>query len=144
MLNFLGAIASLLPGYVQGRRQAISDNWQDLQNYNNIQAGQLSNAFTSATFEPRLDMFVDNVRRNNLLLRNDIMNTNIKRAYYPGQLDVGWAWSQNAGLNQYYQNLMQNQATQMMLSDRNLFQQMLRPSQQNPTNSTPSAMQIGG
>lgn len=57
--SFLGGLANLLPGYVQGQRQAIQDNWQDLMNYNRAQQGQLSNVFTEATWQPRVDMFQD-------------------------------------------------------------------------------------
>lgn len=55
--SFLGSLANLLPGYIQGQRMANQDNWQDLLKYNQVQSGQLSNAFTEATFQPRLDMF---------------------------------------------------------------------------------------
>ena len=54
--SFLGGLASLLPGYFQGQRMANQDNWQDLMNYNNVQAGQQANAFTEATWQPRLNM----------------------------------------------------------------------------------------
>lgn len=141
--SFLGALANLMPGYIQGRRQAVQDNWQDLKNYNDIQAGQQANAFTEATWQPRLDMFFDNANLNNLRLRRGIMDYNIARTYYPGQLDQGWMYSQNAGLNQYWQNQMQNQAIQQMLGNRNLFQQMLMQGQHG-AGTTPSAVQIGG
>ena len=55
--SFLGGLASLLPGYIQGQRMANQDNWQDLMNYNQVQQGQLSNLFTEATWQPRMDMF---------------------------------------------------------------------------------------
>lgn len=117
MLNFLGAISSLLPGYLQGRRQAIADNWQDLQNYNNIQQGQLANAFTEATWQPRFDMFVDNVKRNNIATLRAVDDYNLYHyGYLPGMLDTASMWSGNAGLNQWYQNQMQNRANQMWLS----------------------------
>lgn len=93
MLNFLGALSSLLPGYIQGRRQAIQDNWQDLQNYNNVQAGQLSNAFTEATWQPRLDMFADSAINSGLNVWNNGMNTAIRAAYFPGQYYQGNIWS---------------------------------------------------
>lgn len=116
-LNFLGALSSLLPGYIQGRRQAIQDNWQDLQNYNNVQAGQLSNAFTEATFQPRLDMFVDNARRNNAATLRAVDDYNLYHyGVLPGLMDQYSMWSNNAGLNQYYQNLLQNKANQAGLA----------------------------
>lgn len=53
--SFLGGLAGLLPGYLQGQRMAVNDNWNDLMKYNQAQAGQLQNAFTEATWQPRLD-----------------------------------------------------------------------------------------
>lgn len=115
-LNFLGALSSLLPGYIQGRRQAIQDNWQDLQNYNNIQQGQLNNAFTEATWQPRLDMFADNAKRNNAVTLRTVDDYNLYHyGMLPGLMDQYSMWSNNAGLNQYYQNMLQNRANQMML-----------------------------
>lgn len=54
--SFLGSLASLLPGYIQGQRMANQDNWSDLMNYNKAQQGQFSNMFTEATFQPQMDM----------------------------------------------------------------------------------------
>ena len=47
-------IPDLFTSYINGRRQAVADNWQDLSNYNHILAGQLNNAFNMATFDPRV------------------------------------------------------------------------------------------
>lgn len=145
MLNFLGAISSLLPGYVQGRRQAIQDNWQDLQNYNNIQAGQFSNAFTAATWQPRLDIMGDTAIRSGLGTINDGMNTAIHAAYLPGQLTQGQVWSQWApALTNQGQMLqyMANQAMGQMAMNNPmmLFRNMQQPN--SATNPTPSG--IGG
>lgn len=120
MINFLGAIASLFPGYIQGRRQAIADNWQDLQNFNNIQQGQISNAFLEDTFQPRLDMAYNNARRdamNTLVsggntalyfagLPGAYYDAQIKNAYtpalsnanYSAQLQAYNQWAKNPGL----------------------------------------------
>lgn len=56
-MNFfgvLGQLGRLLPGYLEGERAAIKDNWQDLQNYNNVQHGQLQNAFDISTWNPQV------------------------------------------------------------------------------------------
>lgn len=45
-------IPDIFSGYLNGMRTANEDNWKDLQNYNNIQKGQLDNAFKFATFDP--------------------------------------------------------------------------------------------
>lgn len=47
-------IPDLFTSYINGRRQAVADNWQDLSNYNQIAAGQLNNALNMATFDPRV------------------------------------------------------------------------------------------
>lgn len=69
MLDFFGSIGRILPGYVEGHRNAVKDNWDDLQNYNTVQQGQLANAFTEATFGNNVDMHYDarNLSRLNYL-----------------------------------------------------------------------------
>lgn len=57
--NFLGNLMNLVPGYYQGKQQAIKDNWQDLSNYNQVQKGQLGNLFEMATFYPKVQMVND-------------------------------------------------------------------------------------
>lgn len=47
-------IPDLFTSYINGRRQAVADNWQDLSNYNHVLAGQLNNAFNMETFDPRV------------------------------------------------------------------------------------------
>lgn len=65
MLNeLLGGVLQLTPGYMEGRQQAIKDNWQDLNNYNQVQAGQMANAFTEATFPYRWQDVVNNTQKN--------------------------------------------------------------------------------
>lgn len=51
-------IPDIFSAYLQGKRNAITDNWNDLNQYNTVLKGQLSNAMDMATFG-------DNVRRNN-------------------------------------------------------------------------------
>lgn len=45
-------IPDIFSGYLNGMRQANTDNWNDLSNYNSVQQGQLKNAFQMATFDP--------------------------------------------------------------------------------------------
>lgn len=99
--SFLGGLANLLPGYVQGQRQAIQDNWQDLMNYNQVQSGQLSNAFTEATWQPRMNLFYENALRNNLQLQADRMNLRQMLAIEPWSEAQGLAWSYNAYRNMW-------------------------------------------
>ena len=58
-LGALGAVGRLLPGYMQGERQAIQDNWNDLKNYNAAQAGQLQNMFDENAMKHRLNILQD-------------------------------------------------------------------------------------
>lgn len=44
-------IPDLFGSYVDGREKAIDSNWKDMQNYNSVLTGQLSNAKTMATFD---------------------------------------------------------------------------------------------
>ena len=42
----------MLPGYMNGYRMAIQDNWNDLNQYNQVQSGQLQNLWTEAAMRP--------------------------------------------------------------------------------------------
>lgn len=84
LFGAIGALGRLLPGYVQGERQAVQDNWQDLQNYNQVQAGQLQNAFDEQVFDDRVDMMGfnrDNAENN---ANNLLMQTLMQQAMFPG------------------------------------------------------------
>lgn len=84
--SFLGGLASLLPNYIQGQRMANQDNWQDLMNYNNVQAGQMSNAFTEATWQPRLNMAWNSGMDSNYRTMNNAMQTATNYAAWPWAL----------------------------------------------------------
>lgn len=64
--ELLQGALSMTPGYIQGRQQAIKDNWSDLNQFNQVRAGQLGNLFNEATFDDRW-----NVGRNQRLLSDD-------------------------------------------------------------------------
>lgn len=51
LAGLMAGLGRMAPGYMNGYRQAITDNWQDLQNYNNVQAGQIGNAFNERVFD---------------------------------------------------------------------------------------------
>lgn len=62
MLNLggiFGAIGRMLPGYIQGREQAIQSNWNDLNQYNQTLAGQLQNAFNEVTMPLAYNRYYD-------------------------------------------------------------------------------------
>ena len=58
-------IPDLFSSYVQGRRAAIQDNWNDLTNYNKTLGGQLQNAYDMQTFGDNAQ-----ISRNNALTSN--------------------------------------------------------------------------
>ena len=113
--SFLASAARLIPGYMDGRRQAIADNWTDLMNYNQVQKGQISNLFDIATFAP-------DIRRANAAASNaemgmvqNSLGLAQSMAGFPGQMDYYNAWSMYAPYsaplyfdNQYRQGLMMN------------------------------------
>lgn len=93
MLNIFGAFGRLLPGYMEGERAAIQDNWNDLNQYNQVQAGQIKNAWNEAAFQPNLTMLqhaVDQSQMNTLGLGMDFLE---KSARFPGQLQVAESYS---------------------------------------------------
>lgn len=79
MLNELlnGALMAT-PGYIQGRQQAIKDNWTDLNQLNQVQAGQLNNLFNASTFDDRWNMSRDqrlaSTRNLQNLLNQGVLN----------------------------------------------------------------------
>lgn len=91
--SFLGSLASLLPGYLQGQRQANQDNWQDLMNYNQVQRGQLSNLWTLATWQPNLNMTYENALSNNLQTWSNVLDFQQKAMSQPMELGTRYGWS---------------------------------------------------
>lgn len=85
--SLFSAIGRVLPGFYEGERQAIQDNWKDLENYNNVQSGQLDNAFKYATFEPRLNNVWYNAAVNELNARRNRMDYDVYSAGQQGRLD---------------------------------------------------------
>lgn len=84
--SFLGSLASLLPGYVQGQRMAVNDNWSDLMKYNQAQQGQQANAFTEATWQPRLDMFYNSAYDSKMNTAGNFMDLMTKWWALPGMM----------------------------------------------------------
>lgn len=116
--SFLGALGSLFPGYIQGQRMANQDNWQDLVNWNNVQAGQQFNLFTEATWQPRLDIAWSN--RNDKVMQEQMnrWNTGLYYLSLPQMMNNAYAgnyYSQFMAGMPYmaqmaqFQNIMQNQ-----------------------------------
>lgn len=76
-MNFLGALGALgrlLPGYVQGREAAIRGNWNDLNQFNQVQAGQLQNLFTEETYPLAYNRAVDDAALSRMMTQEHTMN----------------------------------------------------------------------
>ena len=86
ILGALGAVSRTLPGYLQGYRMAQADNWNDLNQYNQVWKGQLGNLFDEATFTPAVDMYNSNASIAGLNALNTAYNTYLNSANMPGSL----------------------------------------------------------
>lgn len=94
--SLLGALSSALPGYVQGQRQAVQDNWRDLEEYNKTQQGQMANLFTAATWEPRLAMFNNARNQSDFNTLGGLYNILQQQAWLPWNLSVPQGFGQAA------------------------------------------------
>ncbi len=111
-MSFLGALGSMLPGYIKGRQQAISDNWNDLFSYNKAQAGQLQNMFDENAMQDRLQMMKDNAIINNFQRHAAGLDLGYKYMQWPlatWQLGQQTAWAPVMGQLRH-QMLMQHPA----------------------------------
>lgn len=144
MLNIFGAFGRLLPGYVQGERQAIQDNWQDLSNYNSVQAGQIQNAWDEAAFNPRLTMLQHAMDISDMGVQNQAMDLLTNMAAFPGRLGAAdvysafYPWVQSAAYTAQIQNPILGFNNQLghMLDPM----QQRQPVQQGNALNTPTAV----
>ena len=114
-LGALGAVGRLLPGYMQGERQAIQDNWNDLNQYNKAQAGQLQNMFDENAMRDRLQLLKDNVITNNFQRHAAGLDLGIKAAQTPLMLgQIGYQTANFPLLQQMRWNMLQQQAAMAM------------------------------
>ena len=74
-------IPDLFTGYINGRRAAIQDNWQDAKNYNRVMKGQLANALAMQTM-------ADSARESNASANVADMNQTIAGARTDNELDL--------------------------------------------------------
>lgn len=110
--NLFAAIGRTLPGFVEGERMAVQDNWQDLNQYNRVQAGQLQNAFDEAVFQPRIDMVYDQGKLSGITLTNTGMQLAQNMAMHPALM----AEAQAASLYAPQLALLKQQAQQQLLA----------------------------
>lgn len=94
--SLLGAVSRVLPGYMEGERQAVRDNWQDLTNYNQVQQGQLGNLFLEGTMPQRFQLFNDQAFRSSLQSTSDLINLGIQFYGAPARMYEASMQSRNA------------------------------------------------
>ena len=116
-LGALGAIGRLLPGYVQGERQAVQDNWADLDNYNKTQAGQLANAYTEATFQPNVSQEYDEAELSRMGVMNSDMILQQNMVAQPGILQERAYSSANLLPQAMMNNALQDRQFQYLMTN---------------------------
>lgn len=120
--SFLGGLASLLPNYVQGQRMANQDNWRDLMNYNQVQSGQLSNLFTEATWQDRLDQFRNSTINSALQTYGNQANARLMEIMRPYREREAMTWNYFANPLADIGALSQLQRWNMLQQHPNLLQ----------------------
>lgn len=93
--SIFSAVGRALPGYVEGERMAMEDNWRDLNEYNRVQAGQLENAWNVATWTPRLTNVRLNTENNAINRERNLMQMGLDTARYPYEHELNAALSAN-------------------------------------------------
>lgn len=107
--GIFGALGRMLPGYIEGREQAIKSNWNDLNQYNQVQAGQIQNAFNELTFPQAFNMYMDRAGISRASMLQTLMNLGSRVAGYPYELQTGYMRSQQ-GPGVYQQRINQTLA----------------------------------
>lgn len=75
-------IPDIFSGYLNGMRQANTDNWNDLTKYNDVQNGQLDNAFKMATFDPAVrTAWNQGTQSDNATIRDTLATDSAQRTY---------------------------------------------------------------
>lgn len=108
--SLFSAVGRALPGFIEGERQAVRDNWNDLNQYNRVQAGQLENAWTEATWQPRLDNVHYQTANNDIMLQASGMELANRMAAQPAMQARAWRLSEIAPdfYADYYRMLRQS------------------------------------
>lgn len=94
--SLFGAVGRALPGFIEGERAAIQDNWRDLNQYNQVQAGQLENAWTEATWDPRYMNVWNQATNNDIMTQASAMELANRAAAQPGMQARAWRFSDYA------------------------------------------------
>lgn len=111
--GFLGNLSRALPGYIEGQRQAIQDNWQDLKNWNEVYSGQLGNMYANQTYPLRLSREYDLAMMSQYGREKSRGDIEQYRAYLPGavrraKIRGELAPVNEAALFQHTMNMMRN------------------------------------
>jgi len=123
--SFLGQVGRVLPGYVEGYRNAVSDNWNDMKNYNEVHQGQRENLLNDMLVP--YDFRREVAQSGDAELRHYVnaLNTDLHRRMFPGNAAMADAFSgfapHAAALN------YGNQLRQLMLIERMLLSGRLMP-----------------
>ena len=136
-------VGRLLPGYMQGERQAIQDNWNDLNQYNKAQAGQLQNMFDENVMPDRIQIAKDNAMINNYQRWAAGFDLGVKAAQYPLMLgQLGMQAGHFFPLQQMRWNMLQQQAGMAM--NPRLAQQQAKGGQQGDALQQAMLGELGG
>ena len=110
--GFLGNLSRALPGYIEGQRQAVQDNWQDLKNWNEVYSGQLGNMYAAETFQDRLSRERDLAALSQMGVEQGRANLDLLRRRLPGEQwasDFMSAWRPQSELDKlHYAYMMMN------------------------------------
>lgn len=136
MISLLGVLSNfgrLLPGYIEGERAAIKDNWTDELNFNTVLHGNLQNAFDVQTYPWQLQQAYNQSQMIDDQGLVSAMNTNLQQTAFPYQqrmIPVNFSTALN--------NMAQQQQTKAALS------QILAGMNWRSMNQQPAVPIIGG
>lgn len=136
-------IPDLFTPYLSGVEMARKANWDDLQNYNQVQKGQLDNLFDFATFSPKVNSEYENTDK--LALSNLFQELTFNNALTKEQVAANKALLENLLAQHVYQQYMGGVQTPTNPQVPGTTQvQTNTPSVPNvPSPSTPTTAQTG-
>ena len=107
LLGIMGQLGRVVPNYVQGYRQAWQDNWNDANQYNQVQRGQLANLFAEAAFPYEYNMLADRAAMSRAQANQSVGNFRIYAENYPWLQDtsrINALWGPTNAWNHNYWN----------------------------------------
>lgn len=85
MFGFFSSLGKLLPGYTVGHRQAVQDNWTDLNQYNQVQSGQLDNMWKEDTYDMRYKQMAYDTTDSFMRTLENLRRHRLAEAQFGGQ-----------------------------------------------------------